>query len=71
TVCTASIWGIEAWNTRYERTCEVVSHETNFGGFGCEEAGEEWTLSCGHMVINYSDYPSNYCDECGAKVVGE
>ena len=31
---------IKAWNTRYQRTCRVVSHSVFCGSFGCEEAGE-------------------------------
>lgn len=62
---------IEVSGTRYapERTCHVVSSKTYYGSFGCEEAGTLWTLSCGHEVINDSDYPPSYCIECGAKVV--
>lgn len=68
-------WGggqlVEAFNTeeKYvpERTCHVIGHRLH-----CDEGDEEWLLSCGHEVINESDeYPPNYCDECGAKVVDE
>ena len=62
---------IKAWNSRAERTCKVISHKTFCGAGGCEEAGELWTLSCGHEVMNDSDFPPNFCDECGCKVVGE
>lgn len=62
---------IAAWNSRVERTCKVISHRTFCGAGGCEEAGELWTLSCGHEVMNDSDYPPNFCDECGCKVVDE
>lgn len=55
-----------------ERTCRVLSCDLHTGGFGCEEAGAEWALSCGHVVINESEeYPPNYCSECGAKVVSD
>ena len=61
---------IKAWDTRYERTCRVVSHSVFCGSFGCEEAGETWGLSCGHEVMTESgcDHPE-YCIECGTKVV--
>lgn len=50
-------------------TCEVVSEETFFGSFGCEEAGTIFALSCGHETIVDGDYPPNYCPECGKRVV--
>ena len=49
-------------------TCHAVKHETHYGSFGCEEAGELWTLSCGDECINDSDFPPSYCPECGAIV---
>lgn len=54
---------IEAWNTRYERTCHNVSR---FDDFTCSE--------CGGYILNYnSEYPvwTDYCPDCGAKVVQE
>lgn len=50
-------------------TCTVVSERIHTGSFGCEEAGYEYTLSCGHTVIVDGDFPPSYCDECGARVV--
>lgn len=50
-------------------TCHVVKHETYYGSFGCEEAGELWTLSCGDECINDSDFPPSFCPDCGAMVV--
>lgn len=50
-------------------TCHVVSEALHTGGFGCEEAGTEFTLSCGHTVIVDGDFPPRYCDECGCRVV--
>lgn len=52
-------------------TCRVVKHETYYGSYGCEEAGELWTLSCGDECINDSDFPPGYCPECGAMVLDE
>lgn len=52
-------------------TCTVVSESVHTGGFGCEEAGYEFTLSCGHTVIVDGDFPPSYCDECGARVVDD
>lgn len=52
-------------------TCTVVSERAHTVGFGCEEAGTEFTLSCGHTVIVDGELPPRYCDECGARVVDE
>ena len=52
-------------------TCHVVSEALHTGSFGCEEAGTEFTLSCGHTVIVDGDFPPGYCDECGARVVDD
>lgn len=52
-------------------TCHVVSEALHTGSFGCEEAGTEFTLSCGHTVIVDGDFPPGYCDECGARVVSD
>ena len=54
-----------------DQTCTVVSERIHTGGFGCEEAGYEFTLSCGHTVIVDGDFPPSYCDECGARVVDD
>lgn len=52
-------------------TCHVVEHKTHCGSYGCEEAGELWTLSCGDECVNDSDFPPSYCPECGAMVLDE
>jgi hypothetical protein len=52
-------------------TCHVVSEALHTGGFGCEEAGTEFTLSCGHTVIVDGDFQPRYCDECGCRVVND
>lgn len=52
-------------------TCHVVSEALHTGSFGCEEAGTEFTLSCGHTVIVDGDFHPGYCDECGARVVDD
>lgn len=49
-------------------TCYVVEHKTHCGSYGCEEAGQLWVLSCGDECVNNSDFPPNYCPECGAMV---
>lgn len=56
---------ITAWNQRVERTC---THE----GSIFDEGLGEFThyLSCGHKVYTHFQDLPNYCDECGAKVVG-
>lgn len=48
-VCT-----VEAWNTRYEHTCELIMHE---GSPACSE------------YLAEQDYGARFCDQCGAKVV--
>lgn len=55
---------IEAWNTRYERTCkmEVFSmHDEGDFTFRCSE--------CGKGYVEYE--PPRYCPHCGARVVEE
>ena len=53
---------IEAWNTRYERTCnaEQIPYMP-----GCYEG--DWCSVC-HCIEFESDN-QNYCPSCGAKVV--
>ena len=55
---------IAAWNTRAERTCEVV--RSRF-----EDLVDEWCfeLSCGHSAWTSDSEPPSYCPECGAKVI--
>lgn len=48
---------IEAWNTRHERTCEVV-----YDKHGCPDCGE-----CGCVL--YGD--SGYCPSCGVRLKEE
>lgn len=59
----------EAWNTRYERTCEV--------GIGKGEQIGWWVCnSCGCLFDTVRNLaakkgaPPNFCPSCGAKVVG-
>lgn len=49
---------IAAWNTRAERTCELTLDGTD-GNFGCSECLENIPPL------------SNYCPNCGARVVNE
>ena len=49
---------IAAWNSRAERTCELTFDGTD-GNFGCSECLENIPPL------------SNYCPNCGAKVVSE
>lgn len=52
---------INAWNTRYERTCHNLyceGSDLGEGGFRCSRCDGEM----------YGDEP-NYCCHCGAKVV--
>lgn len=68
------VWGAKAARILadlIDPTCHVVSEALHTGSFGCEEAGTEFTLSCGHTVIVDGDFPPGYCDECGARVVDD
>ena len=57
---------IEAWNTRHERTCELIKHAAYD-----EESGIELVLyecdKCGWIVDPWRN--ERYCPNCGAKVV--
>lgn len=54
---------VEAWNTRAERTCEVL-------GERYDELLDYWDteLSCGHVFNGMAQYVT-YCPDCGAKVI--
>ena len=55
---------IAAWNTRTERTCEVISsyYYDNYDQY-------EFEFSCGHSVNMYDKEPPAFCPSCGRKVV--
>lgn len=72
---------IEAWNIRAERTCENVYHEwskTSFAGaltpFCCSECGANYadreSYYAGLADVGGVPIRTNYCPNCGAKVVG-
>lgn len=51
------------WNTRAERTCEIV------GSYYYDDYNQyEFEFSCGHSVNMYDKEPPNYCPNCGRKV---
>lgn len=56
---------VEAWNTRYEKTCNMRDSQWDDGqcvwGCKCTECGRKFTYESG---ITW-----NYCPNCGAKVV--
>lgn len=58
---------IEAWNTRYERTCKMIPNgETDFAAtLACS--------ACGNVESVYaiSSDEFNYCPNCGARVEGD
>lgn len=57
---------VKAANMRYERTC------TCEGSIFDEGLGEfVHDLSCGHTAYTHFQDLPNYCDECGARVVGD
>ena len=67
--CGAKVYGIteakaiEAWNTRAERTCELV------GSYYYDEYDQyEFEFSCGHSVNSYDKELPNYCPNCGKEV---
>ena len=51
---------IEAWNTRFEPTCRVAKDSNGF---------KVWTIcsECGHGLWE----KSNYCSNCGRRVIEE
>ena len=57
---------IERWNTRAERTCEMVYEPDDppihYGKWTCSECGHWW------MYPPYDMSGANYCPDCGAKV---
>lgn len=53
---------IEAWNTRYERTCHKIPGRMKYGTRvpKCSECGQ-----------SLGDKRWNYCPNCGARVINE
>lgn len=56
---------IEAWNTRYERTCRIVPHGHLITLSDGTKLYESACSECGA----YLGDEDNYCSICGAKVV--
>lgn len=55
---------IEAWNTRAERTCKIDgTYDDEFGIYD--------HLSCGHVAMRQWPEKTNYCPNCGRKVVND
>lgn len=62
----------DAWNRRHVETCTVVSEKPIVAAFGYETDMAEYTLSCGHTLIDESDQEfgiGGLCRVCGRKVV--
>lgn len=58
---------IAAWNTRAERTCEIVGFTSAVrDSRGLIEYPPVWNLSCGHEAAWWKPLS---CQTCGAKVV--
>lgn len=55
-------YAIEAWNTRYERTC-TMKHE------GERNVDDSWECSLCHAIHLRLVQP-RYCPGCGARVIG-
>ena len=57
---------IQRWNTRAERTCEMVYEpddpSIHYGKWTCSECGHWW------MYPSYDMSGANYCPDCGARV---
>ena len=53
---------IEAWNTRYERTCQI---EDTYS----DELAIYDRLTCGHVNLRHWHEPTRYCSMCGARIV--
>ena len=64
---TGEEWGaVIDWNTRAERTCEIV----DFIEHVLMDEPDIVELSCGHdMMVFGEEMAPSYCPECGAKVV--
>lgn len=60
--------GIEAWNTRYKRTCTIEYQVST--GFHLED--DVISLSCGHEVYGtVKGWHPRFCEACGAEVVND
>ena len=67
--CETEAEAIKTWNTRAERTCEMVLTELSSGSayhdvWLCSACGEQVER---HTVMGKSE-PPNYCPNCGARV---
>lgn len=60
------VYTIEAWNTRFERTCRNLRSGSDFK---CSECGCEVVGSDYFMEANMNNGDWNYCPNCRAKVV--
>lgn len=62
-----------AWNTRAERTCEMVElDDVSWDEYAGVADGARRCSLCGALFIRNGDVPRpNYCPNCGAKVVAE
>lgn len=64
---------IEAWNTRYERTCIPMKSSSYTNGVKNEFMNEDCS-ECGYRIDWSRDVPNikiKYCPNCGARVVGD
>ena len=59
----------EAWNSRVERTCEL-NGTISWEWHTTSTTFYTHSLSCGHNITTTEPQPPNYCEECGARVVG-
>lgn len=63
--CDTEAEAIEAWNTRYERTCHTVKGSRKYVLSDGTELFEDGCSECN----GYLSDGDNFCPNCGAKVV--
>lgn len=66
-LCDTEAEAIAAWNTRAERTCELICHEVELPDSLKDADFEMYVYECSECgEPMFSDY--NYCPNCGAHV---
>ena len=61
---------IDAWNSRYEKTCEMYRDESGtWHCTSCENGGDNITGSDGELNMWYDSWHPNFCPHCGCKVI--
>lgn len=77
-MCHATAPTAEAWNTRHERTCNMIGmnyvnhatwEETHIDKVMCSECGHEFYFYYLGCELGERKYRHNYCSNCGTKVI--